>query len=115
GGDVAAREQRESCSVRRALRFMTGLAVLVLPSHERFPSFRHVEDGSAELLPCRAAVRFLDRVERRALRFVERVEVTGRVLIPAPRRALDPGRRERADLGDEPLALLWAHVRTRRI
>src|SRR2546430_16472034 len=113
---MPAREQRERRTVRRAFSFVTGLAVLVLPRHERVPAFRLVKDGPAEVFQGRAAVGFLDRVERRALRLVERVEVaTSNVLVPTPRRTLDAGRREGADLGDEPLALLLAHVRPRRI
>ena len=96
--DVAAREQCEGRTVRRALSFVTGLAMLVLPRNERPPSFRHVEDRTTEFLPRGTTVGFLDAVQRRALGIGEPRKVAAHVLIPAPGRPLDPRRGEFAEL-----------------
>src|SRR6267142_2130457 len=113
--DVTAREQRESRAVGRPFRFVTGLAVFVLPGDERFPSFGHVEDRSAEVLPRGASIGFLDRTDRRTLRLMKGVELARTVLVPAPGGAFDACGREGAELREEAFAFLLTHVRRRRI
>jgi len=108
-GDVVAPEQRQSRAVCRPLRLVPGLSVLVLPGDECGAALSHVEDGSTKLVPLGAAIGILDRAKRRAFRIPVRILVTRGVLIPAPGRTFDTGRRERADLPDEPRALLLAH------
>jgi len=89
--DVIPREQRERRAERSALSLVPGLPVLVLPRHERFSALGHVEDRAAELFPSQTEIGLLEGVKGRSFRFPKRFQVS-RVLIPAPCRALDPGR-----------------------
>src|SRR5256885_12127050 len=83
--------------------------MLVLPRDQRASSLVHLEDRPAEIVPLDATVVRLDRVKRAPFRGVKPILTPFAVLTPAPRRALNAGRREHAKIADEPVAFVRAH------
>ena len=103
--EVLPREEPERGPESGALGFVPNLAVAGLPVDQRARGLSEPEELSTELFPSRAEVLFFDLGECGALRVVVRIQAARLVLIPAPRRALDPVDVEHAKIVGEPIEL----------